>query len=70
MASKYEFQSTLHHTSRDMHRHMAKAYMSEYGLNDAEAVDLFFKTFTNEMIADGAERKWGLAKGSGCNSID
>jgi hypothetical protein len=61
MTGKYEFQSTLHRTSRDMHRHMAKAYMLECGLNDAEAVHLFFKTFTNEMIADGAERKWGLS---------
>jgi len=61
MTSKYEFQSTLHHISRDMHRHMAIAYMSESGLNDAEAVRGFFATFTNEMIADLAERKWGLS---------
>jgi hypothetical protein len=61
MTGKYEFQSTLHRTSRDMHRRMATAYMSVGGLNDAEAVRGFFGTFTNEMIADGAERKWGLS---------
>jgi hypothetical protein len=61
MTSKYEFQSTLHRTSSDMHRHMAMAYMSESGLNDAESVRGFFETFTNEMIADYAERKWGLS---------
>jgi hypothetical protein len=40
---------------------MAKAYMSESGLNDAESVRGFFETFTSEMIADNAERKWGLS---------
>jgi hypothetical protein len=61
MTSKYEFQSTLHRTSRDMHRHMATAYMSACGLNDAESVRDFFETFTDEMIADGAERKLWLS---------
>jgi hypothetical protein len=61
MTSKYEFQSTLHRTSRDMHRYMARAYVSESGLNDVETVRGFFETFTDEMIADGAERKWGLS---------
>ena len=61
MTSKYEFQSTLHHISRDMHRHMAIAYMSGSALNDVEIVRGFFETFTNEMIADGVERKWGLS---------
>ena len=51
MTSKYEFQSTLHRTSRDMHRHMARAYMSESGLNDVETVRGFFETFNcNSMM--------------------
>ena len=65
MTGKYEFQSTLHRTSRDMHRHIAKAYMSAGGLNDTESVRGFFETFTDEMITDGAERKWRLSSHPG-----
>jgi hypothetical protein len=70
VTSKYQFQSAPHRTSRDMHRHMAKAYMSACGLNDTETVRGFFETFTDEMIVDGAERKLGLSSHPDCNRAE
>ena len=57
----YEFQSTLHRTSTDMHRHIAEAYMTAGGLNDEDDIRRFFAEQTDEELADDAIQNWGLS---------
>lgn len=60
MTTRYEFQSTLHRTQSEMHRHIADAYMTAGGLNKADDIARFFAEQTNEELADDAIENWEL----------
>lgn len=58
--SRYEFQSTLHRNPREMHQHMAHAYMYAGGLNNNDDIRQFFSEQTDEQLADDAIANWAL----------
>ena len=58
--ARFEFQSTLHRNSREMHAHIAEAYLSAGGLNDEETQQKFLNEMTDEQLADDAIGGWEL----------
>jgi hypothetical protein len=60
MRTKYEFHSTLHRNSREMHQHVADAYMTAGWLNDEKDIARFFAEYTDTQLADDAIANWEL----------